>query len=82
MILLTGASGTVGSPTATALQAAGVPFRVGTRHPAKVQRLGAPVVDFDWDRPESYAAAFRGAESVFLLRPSDTRSTAPWRRRR
>jgi uncharacterized protein YbjT (DUF2867 family) len=69
MILLTGASGTVGSPTATALQAAGVPFRVGTRHPAKVQRLGAPVVDFDWDRPESYAAAFRGAESVFLLTP-------------
>ncbi len=69
LILLTGATGTVGSAAAAALQAAGAPFRVGARSPAKAQPLGVPVVEFDWDRPETFEPAFRGAENVFLLTP-------------
>ncbi len=69
MILLTGATGTVGSATAAALQAAGARFRVGSRSPVKAQSLGVPVVEFDWDRPATFEPAFTGADQVFLLSP-------------
>ena len=73
MILLTGATGTVGSAVVAALQAAGVPFRVAARTPVKAQTLGVPVVEFDWDRPETFEPAFTGAERLFLLTPVSDR---------
>ncbi len=73
MILLTGATGTIGSATAAALKAAGVPFRVAARSPVKAQTLGVPVVEFDWDRPDTFDRAFAGAERVFLLTPLSDR---------
>jgi uncharacterized protein YbjT (DUF2867 family) len=69
MILVTGATGTVGRTVVAALQAAGAPFRVGTRSPVKAQALGAPVVELDWDRKETLEPAFAGADRVFLLAP-------------
>jgi len=69
MILVTGASGTVGSATVAALKAKGVDFRVGSRSPEKAKALGAPAVELDWDRPETLARAVAGVEKAFLLTP-------------
>jgi uncharacterized protein YbjT (DUF2867 family) len=69
MIVLTGATGTVGRATAAALQAAGVPFRVAARTPLKAEALGLPAVELDWDRPATLEAAFAGADKLFLLTP-------------
>ncbi len=73
MILVIGATGTVGRTVVAALQAAGEEFRVGSRNPVKAQALGAPVVEFDWDRPPTFQTAFAGAEKVFLLAPVSDR---------
>jgi uncharacterized protein YbjT (DUF2867 family) len=73
MILITGATGTVGSAVVAALQAAGAPFRVGARNPLKARTLGVPVVEFDWDRPATFEPAFASAEKVFLLTPVSDR---------
>lgn len=70
MILVTGATGTVGSEVVRQLRAAGVPVRAGVRSPQKAteaQKLGAEVVALDFDRPETFAAALRGVTKVFLL---------------
>jgi uncharacterized protein YbjT (DUF2867 family) len=69
MILVTGATGTVGSTVVAALRAMGAEFRVGARNPAKAPRLGVPVVELDWDRPQTIEPAFAGVERVFLLAP-------------
>src|SRR4029453_17193589 len=69
MIVITGATGTVGSAVVAALRAAGAPFRVAARRPVKAKALGAPVVEFDWDRPGTFDLAFAGAEKLFLLAP-------------
>jgi uncharacterized protein YbjT (DUF2867 family) len=74
MILLTGATGTVGAATARALQASGAPFKVGARSPDRAKALGVDAVDFDWDRLDTYLPAFRGAERVFLLTPGSERA--------
>jgi uncharacterized protein YbjT (DUF2867 family) len=73
MILLTGATGTVGRATAAALTAAGVPFRVAARTPLKAEALGMAAVEMDWDRPETLGAAFAGADKLFLLTPVSER---------
>jgi uncharacterized protein YbjT (DUF2867 family) len=73
MILVTGATGTVGTATVAALQAAGAPFRVGSRNPLKAQTLGASVVELDWDRPATLEPAFAGVEKLFLLTPVSDR---------
>ena len=69
MILITGASGTVGTETVRALQAKSADFRVGVRSAEKAAQLGAGWVEFDWDRPATHAAALRGVETLFLLPP-------------
>ena len=69
MIVLTGATGTVGRGVVAALQAAGARFRVATHNPVRAQSLGVPAVEFDWNRPATYEPAFAGAEKVFLLTP-------------
>lgn len=70
MIFVTGATGTVGSEVVRQLRAAGVPVRAGVRSPQKaadLQQLGAEVVEFDYARPETFAAALRGITRVFFL---------------
>jgi uncharacterized protein YbjT (DUF2867 family) len=73
MILVTGATGTVGRGVVAALKAGGARFRVGSRSEAKARSLGVPVVEFDWDRPATLGAAFAGTEQLFLLAPVSNR---------
>lgn len=64
MILVTGASGTVGSEVVKALQKQGASFKVGYRE----RRLeGLPGVAIDFDRPETLAPALAGIKTLFLL---------------
>jgi uncharacterized protein YbjT (DUF2867 family) len=72
-ILVTGATGTIGSEVVKALAAKpGVTVRVAVRSAAKAEKLLAPnviPVDFDYEKPETIAAAVKGADRVFLLTP-------------
>ena len=67
MILVTGASGTVGREVVKVLAAAGAEFKAAYRsRPEKVpDRVESVAVDFD--RPETLAPALAGVGTVFLL---------------
>lgn len=68
-ILLTGATGFIGSRLAVALEAAGYRVRCATRDPARA-RLRAPELTWigvDLDRPETVAPALDGCDAAFYL---------------
>jgi len=67
MILVTGASGTVGSEVVKALVARKAPVRAGYRSRPQNVPSGVETVALDYDRAETLAPALRGVESVFLL---------------
>ena len=71
MILVTGATGNIGRELARELDAAGAPFRVLVRDPARAARLpaGAERVRGDLDDPATLAPAFASADRLFLLTP-------------
>lgn len=74
MILLTGATGTVGSTLLAKLAETGVAVRAVAHSPggrAEIERHGAEVVDGDFDRAETLEAAMQGCDRLFLLSPSD-----------
>jgi uncharacterized protein YbjT (DUF2867 family) len=73
MILLTGATGTIGRATMTALRAANAAFKVAARNPAELHALGVPSVAFDWDQLGSYLPALQGVDRLFLLTPNSER---------
>ncbi len=77
-ILVTGATGTVASAVVRALEGkAGVTVRAAVRSAAKggaLRRGNVAPVDFDYERPETVAAALEGADAVFLCTPFDLRS--------
>jgi uncharacterized protein YbjT (DUF2867 family) len=64
MILVTGASGNVGTALLRHLRAIGAPVRAGSRRPA------ADGVLLDLDRPETLGPALDGVDTVFLLGPT------------
>ena len=68
-MILTGATGTIGSSTIKALKAKGARFKVGTRSPDKLKGQGVETVLLDWDKPETLGPALQGVEKVFLLTP-------------
>ncbi len=71
-ILVTGATGTIGSQLITQLgNQADLRLRVATRDASKVARLptGVETVDFDWQRPDLVERAVAGVDTVFLLTP-------------
>ncbi|MDE2141597.1 MAG: NAD(P)H-binding protein [Elusimicrobia bacterium] len=79
MILLTGATGTVGRHLVLEFKTSGVPFRVLTRDPARAHALLGPA-EFsigDLSRPETFPAALHGVESAFILSPLDP-ALAAW----
>lgn len=67
MILVTGATGTIGSSLVGKLKAADVPIRVLTRNPEKAEGLDVDVAAGDFADPASLDAALAGVETVFLL---------------
>jgi uncharacterized protein YbjT (DUF2867 family) len=73
MILLTGATGTIGSATREALQAAGQQFKVAVRSPDRLQGQAIETVAFDWDDLNSYLPAMQGIDRLFLLTPNSDR---------
>jgi uncharacterized protein YbjT (DUF2867 family) len=73
MILVTGASGTIGGEVVRLLVERGERVRAMSRDPERVRVPGVEAVAGDFDRPESLADAAAGAAAVFLL----TAPTAP-----
>ncbi|GAA2991948.1 SDR family oxidoreductase [Actinokineospora diospyrosa] len=64
MILVTGATGTIGRSLVRRL--AGHPTTAFVRDPAKADALGCPYAVGDFDDPESLAKAMTGVDRVFL----------------
>ncbi|MEU8030132.1 NAD(P)H-binding protein [Streptomyces sp. NPDC049099] len=70
MILVTGATGTIGSDVVRQLAARGEKVRALTRDPAKARvPSGVEVVRGDLREPASLQAALEGVTAAFLLRP-------------
>ncbi len=72
MILVTDATGDVGSALLPALSRTGAAVRALAHSPASrgsVERHGVEAVDGDFDRPETLEAAMAGCDHVFLLSP-------------
>jgi (4-alkanoyl-5-oxo-2,5-dihydrofuran-3-yl)methyl phosphate reductase len=69
LILVTGATGTVGSEVVKQLVAGGHRVRALVRDPARAERLGTGVelVVGDLERPETLGPAFAGVERAFVL---------------
>ena len=70
MILVTGATGNVGSALVGELKAAGADFKALVRNPEKAEALkadGVEVVMGDLGKPDTLAAALEGVDKVFLL---------------
>ncbi|GAA3870366.1 butenolide phosphate reductase ScbC [Saccharothrix violaceirubra] len=66
MILITGATGTVGREVLRLLAGRGVPLRAMTRDPARLSSTGA-VVRADFGAPDTLRDAVVGVDSVFLV---------------
>src|SRR5713101_2113693 len=74
MILVTGATGTVGSETVKQLAPLGVKVRALARNPGKAKGMlgsGVEIAVGDLSDPASLEAALRGIERAFLLPPVD-----------
>lgn len=68
MIVVTGASGSVGGLVARSLAARGEPFRMVTRHPERAPDMaGAEVAVGAYDRPDELAAALEPGDRVFMV---------------
>ncbi|WP_018530685.1 MULTISPECIES: NAD(P)H-binding protein [unclassified Streptomyces] len=68
MILITGATGTIGSELVRLLAARGIPHRALTRDPSRARfGPGTEVVRGDYDTPDSLRAALTGVDAVFMV---------------
>ncbi|WP_433430228.1 NmrA family NAD(P)-binding protein [Nonomuraea sp. CA-141351] len=66
MILVTGATGSIGTHLVRLLLEQGVAFKALVRDAAKGRALGCDVVAGDFDEPASLAAAMDGVDTMFL----------------
>jgi uncharacterized protein YbjT (DUF2867 family) len=69
MILVTGATGTVGSEVVKQLQRANAKFKIAQRAKEKASSQSADSVLFDYDDPSTFAPALKGIDKLFLLSP-------------
>jgi uncharacterized protein YbjT (DUF2867 family) len=73
VILITGATGTVGSHLLPLLVRRGASLRAVARSPSgrsKIEGLGVEAIDGDFDHPDSLERAMEGCDRVFLLSPT------------
>ena len=78
MMLVTGATGTVGRQTVSQLLGAGAAVRALTRHTDAARLPGdVDVVGGDLSDPDTVASALEGVEAVFLVWPFTTAEGAP-----
>jgi len=71
-VLVTAATGTVGRHVVDELAGLDCGVRIATRDPAAArERFGEDesVVEFDFDRPETWGGALEGVDGIFLVRP-------------
>lgn len=66
MILVTGATGTIGSRVVRALMEAGCRVRAMSREPARIKLSGVETVYGDFEDPASLAVPLRNVHAVFL----------------
>jgi uncharacterized protein YbjT (DUF2867 family) len=72
MVLITGATGTVGRELVKQLHAAKAQFRVALQSPQKVARAkseGEDATILDYETPQTFGPALDGIEKLFLLSP-------------
>ena len=77
-VLVTGATGNVGSEVVRGLRDLGFPVRAAVRRPERADKDSDRLVEyvpFDFGRPETHAPALRGVEKVFLVRPPQISNT-------
>ncbi len=74
MILVTGATGNVGSALVKELELLKVPFRAAVRHAGN---LGMQSVAFDYENPDTFGPALVGVEKLFLLTSGGTEREGP-----
>ncbi len=70
MILVTGATGNVGSQVVEQLSSMGAPVRAFVHDPEKaanVREVGVEIAEGDFERSETLDAALEGVDRVFLL---------------
>ncbi|PXY30983.1 SDR family oxidoreductase [Prauserella muralis] len=79
MIVVTGANGGLGRLVVEGLKSVLPADRIvaAVRTPEKAADLGVPVREADYDRPETLAAAFAGAEKVLLISGSEVGRRVP-----
>jgi uncharacterized protein YbjT (DUF2867 family) len=75
MILVTGATGTVGAELIRKLSERGTPARAFVRKRAQAQTIALPgieIVEGDFTKPETFTRALVGVDRLFLLIPSSS----------
>ncbi len=73
MILITGATGNIGSEVIQLLRPLGIPLRALVRDPQRaiaLQEAGVELVPGSFEQPETLHAALAGIDTAFLLSPS------------
>lgn len=70
MILVTGATGNVGSAAVRLLAARHQAARALVRDPSRVADVGVEIVTGDFDRPDTLDAAMRGIDTILLVSPA------------
>jgi uncharacterized protein YbjT (DUF2867 family) len=71
MILVTGATGALGSEVVKQLKATSAPFKIAvTEKMTKAKANGSETVLLDYTRPETFAPALEGVDTLFLLSPA------------
>lgn len=68
-VLVTGATGTVGSPVCDVLEGTSVTTRAAVRSPAAYDGSADEVARFDFTDPTTFRTAFEDVDSLFLVRP-------------